>query len=265
MYVSFPIRVFISSRYRARISFILPTAVISPSHLGVRHGFLSALFIWCICCCYSFTKSCLTLCNPKNCRISGSSVLHCLPEFAQIHVYWVGNAIWPSRPLPPFLILPSVFPRSGSFLMSWYFTLGGQSMGASISASVLPMKIWVSFALGLTNLILRSRDFQEFSPVPQFESINSSMFSLLCAPTLTSVYDCWKKHSFDYMDLCQQSDVLLFNMLSRFVITFLPRSKHLVISWLQSWSTVILEPKKIKSVTVSTFFPSAMKWCDQMP
>ena len=46
---------------------------------------------------------------------------------------------------------------------------------------------------------------------------------------------------------------LLFNTLSRFVIAFLPRNKHLVISWLQSQCTVILEPKKIKSVTVSTF------------
>ena len=46
---------------------------------------------------------------------------------------------------------------------------------------------------------------------------------------------------------------LLFNMLSRFVIAFLPRSKHLLISWLQSLSTVILEPKKTKSVTASTF------------
>ena len=49
---------------------------------------------------------------------------------------------------------------------------------------------------------------------------------------------------------------LLFNMLSRSVIAFLPRSKHLLISWLQSLSTVTLEPKKIKSATVSTFFPS---------
>ena len=49
---------------------------------------------------------------------------------------------------------------------------------------------------------------------------------------------------------------LLFNMLSRFVIAFLPRSEYLLISWLQSPSLVILEPKKIKSVTVSTFFPS---------
>ena len=49
---------------------------------------------------------------------------------------------------------------------------------------------------------------------------------------------------------------LLFNMLSRLVMTFLPTSKHLLISWLQSPSAVILEPKKIKSVTVSIFFPT---------
>ena len=49
---------------------------------------------------------------------------------------------------------------------------------------------------------------------------------------------------------------LLFNTLSRFVVAFLPRSKRLLISWLQSLSTVILEPKKIKSATVSTFSPS---------
>ena len=49
---------------------------------------------------------------------------------------------------------------------------------------------------------------------------------------------------------------LLFNMLSRFVINFLQRNKHLLISWLQSHSAVILEPKKIKSVTVSIFSPS---------
>ena len=54
----------------------------------------------------------------------------------------------------------------------------------------------------------------------------------------------------DYMDFCQQGDVSAFNMLSRFVTAFLPRSKHLLTSWLQSPSAVILEPKKIKSVPV---------------
>jgi len=73
------------------------------------------------------------------------------------------------------------------------------------------------------------------------------------------MHDYWKNHSFDQTDLCRQSNVsafffisLLFNMLSpRLVIAFLPRSKRLLISWLQSLSAVILEPPKIKSLTVS--------------
>ena len=62
-------------------------------------------------------------------------------------------------------------------------------------------------------------------------------------------------YSFDSKNLCQQSDVSVFNTLSRFVIVFLPRSKCLLISWLRSLSAVILEAKKIKSVTVYTFPP----------
>ena len=58
------------------------------------------------------------------------------------------------------------------------------------------------------------------------------------------------------MDLCSKVMPLLFNMVSRLVIAFLPRSKHLLISWLQSLSAVILEPKKIKSATVSIFSSS---------
>ena len=102
-----------------------------------------------------------------------------------------------------------------------------------------------------------SRDSQESSPASQFKTISSSVLSLLYGPTLTSIHDYWKNHSFDYTDLCQQSDVsAFFNMLSRFVIAFLPRSKHFLISWLPSLPTVILEPKKIKSFTVSIFSPS---------
>ena len=96
---------------------------------------------------------------------------------------------------------------------------------------------------------------QESSPASQFKSINSLAFSLLYGPTLTSVHDYWISHSFDYADLCGQVISLLFNMLSSFVKAFLPRSKYLLISWLQSLSAMILEPKKIKSVTVSTFSP----------
>ena len=79
---------------------------------------------------------------------------------------------------------------------------------------------------------------------------------LLYGPTLTFVHDYWKNQSFDYTDLCRQSNVFVFNVLSRFVIVFLPRSLCLLISWLQSSSIVILQPKRIKSVTVSIVSPS---------
>ena len=83
------------------------------------------------------------------------------------------------------------------------------------------------------------------------------MISFLYGPTLTSVHDYWKNHSFDYIwTFVGKVTSLLLNMLSRLVITFLPRSKCLLISWLQSPSAVILEPKNIKSDTVSTVSPS---------
>ena len=75
-------------------------------------------------------------------------------------------------------------------------------------------------------------------------------------PSPTSIHNYPKNHSFDYMDLCWQSAISVFNMLSSFVIAFLPRSKSLLISWLQAPSAVILEPKKIKAVTVSIVSPS---------
>ena len=84
--------------------------------------------------------------------------------------------------------------------------------------------------------------------------MSSSALSFLCGPTLTSIHDYWKNHRFDYMGLCRQSNVSA--LLSRLVIAFFPRSPHLLISWLQSPSAMILEPKKIKSVTVSIVSPS---------
>ena len=72
-------------------------------------------------------------------------------------------------------------------------------------------------------------------------------------PTLTSIHDYWKNHRQTFVGKVMS---LLLNMLSRLVITFLPKSKHLFISWLQSPSAVILEPPKIKSDTVSTVSPS---------
>ena len=89
----------------------------------------------------------------------------------------------------------------------------------------------------------------------QFKSTNSFTLSFLYGPTLTSIPDYWKNHN-SYQTFVDRVMSLLFNMLSRSVIAFLPRSKYLLISWLQSPSAVILEPPKIKSVTVSTVSPS---------
>ena len=164
---------------------------------------------WIICCCYccSVTNPCPTLCNIMNCSTPGLPVLYYLPEFVQTHVHWVSDAIQPSHPLFPFLLLPSVFSNIMTFSMSWLITLGG----ASASASVFPMNIkgsypmdWLEWSPG------GSRGSQESSQAWQFESINSSVLSLLHGPTLTSIHYCSKNYSFDYRDICRQSDVSEF-------------------------------------------------------
>ena len=149
-----------------------------------------------------------------DCNTPGSSVFHCLPKFAQIHVHWVGDAISPSHLLPsssPFAFNLSQYFQY--FPMSWLFPSGGRSTEASASASVFPMNIqgWSLLELsGLIFLVWSSwspRDSQASSLAPLFESINSSVLSLLYGPTLTSIHDYWKNHSFNYMHLCQQIDV----------------------------------------------------------
>ena len=83
--------------------------------------------------------------------------------------------------------------------MSQFFASGGQSIGASAAASILPMNIYDLFPLGWTGWIsLLSKGFsQESLPTPQFKSINSSALSFFYTPTLTSIHDYWKNHSFD--------------------------------------------------------------------
>ena len=90
------------------------------------------------------------------------------------------------------------------------------------------------------------------SPTPQFKSINFSVLSFLHGITLTTIHDHWKNQALTRWTFVGKVISLLFNMLSRLVITFLPRSKRLLISWLQSPSAVILEPPRIKSDTAST-------------
>ena len=105
-----------------------------------------------------------------------------------------------------------------------------------------------SFRMDWLDLLAVQGTLQEPSPTPQLKSINSSALSFLYSPTLnvtTGKTIALTRWTFVCIVMS-----LLFNMLSRFVIAFLPRSKRLLPPWLQSPSTVILEPKKIKFVTI---------------
>ena len=125
------------------------------------------------------------------------------------------------------LLLPSIFPSIRVFPNESAFCIRGPEY-RNFSFRVSPSNdIQGWFPLGLTGLICLILLFQESSPAPQFESINSLALSLLYGPSLISVHDYWKNHSFDYMDLCQQSDVSAFKKVSNFVIAFLPRIKCL--------------------------------------
>ena len=99
-------------------------------------------------CYYSVTKSCLTLCDPMDCSIPGFPVPHHLPEFAQVHVHWISDAIPTiSSSVTLFSFCLQSFPATGSFPLSWLFTSGG-SIGASTSPSVLYMyNVWLYFTL----------------------------------------------------------------------------------------------------------------------
>ena len=211
-------------------------------------------------CCWSVVQSRVNLCNPINCSAPGLLVLYSLLEFTQIHAIesvMASNRIILHHPL----LLPSIFPSIGSFLMSWLFTSSGQSIGASASASVLPVNTQGWFPLGFTGLI--SLQSEELSRVfsdstfwkHQFFGAQSYLWSSF------HVHICLLEKSYIWLDGTlpakkKKKKFLLFDTLSKVVIVFLPRSKHLLISWMQSPSTVIVEPKKIKSVTVSIVSPS---------
>ena len=142
--------------------------------------------------------------------------------------------------------------------MSWPFTLGGQSIGASVSTSVLPLNIQGLFPLGLTGLISLQSErtlkslFQHHSSKASILQHSAFFIVQLLHPYMTI----GKTIALTRWAFVGKVMSLLFNMLSRLVTAFLPRGKCLLISWLQSPSAVILEPPKIKSDTVCTVSPS---------
>ena len=106
---------------------------------------------------------------------------------------------------------PPSLPASESFPMSQFFTSGGQSIGVSASASVLPMNIKDWFPLGLTGwMSLQSKGLSRVFSNTTVQKHHSSVLSFLHSPALTSIHDHWKNHSLDYTDLCWQSNVSAF-------------------------------------------------------
>ena len=137
------------------------------------------------CCHCSVIKLCPPLCDPMDCRAPGFLVLHHLPEFAQTHAHWVSDAIQPAHPFshPPFSSYPQSFPASGSFPMSQLIASGSQRIGASASASVLPMNIQGWFPLAWTVLIsLPSKGLSRVFSSTTAWRLNSLALSLLRGP-----------------------------------------------------------------------------------
>ena len=112
----------------------------------------------------SVAQSCPTLCNPMNHSTPGLPVHHQLPEFTQTHVHWVGDAIQPSHPCRPLLLMPSIFPSIRVFSKGSAFTSAGQSIGVSASTSVLPVNTQ-DWSLGWTGWIsLQSKGLSRVFP-----------------------------------------------------------------------------------------------------
>ena len=126
--------------------------------------------------------------QPMDCSTPGFPVHHQLLEITQTHVHWVSDAIQPSHPVIPFSSRLQYFWASGSFPVSQFFVSGGQRIGGSASASVLPMNIQDWFSLGLTGWIfLQSKGLSRVFSNITVKSISFSVLSFLYSPNLTSI------------------------------------------------------------------------------
>ena len=194
----------------------------------------------------SVAQSCPTLCNPMNHSTPGLPVHHQLLEFTQTRVHRVGDAIQPSDPL--------LSPSPPAFSLSQH-----QSFFQWVALCIRWPKYW-SFSISPSNehpgLISFRMDWLDLLAVQgTLKSLLQHHSSKALILWCSAFFVVQLSHSYMtvgkvmYVALTRQTFVgkvmsLLYNMLSRLVITFLPRSKRLLISWLQSPSAVILEPKK---------------------
>ena len=212
----------------------------------------------------SVAQLCLTLCNPMDCSIPGLPVHHQLPKFTQTHVHWVSDAILPSHPLsspsPPALNLSQHQGLSNETVLHimwpkyWSFSF---NISPSNEHSGL-----ISFRMDWLDLLavqgtLKSL-LQHHSSKASILWCSAFLIVQLSHPYMTT----GKTIALNRQNFVVKVMSLLFNMLSRLVITFLPRSKHVLISWLQSPFAVILELPQNKVCHCFHCFPIYLPWSD---
>ena len=220
--------------------------------------------VYCDNCCCLVSQAGPTLCNPKP-GLSALTISWHLPKFMSIASVMLSNhlIIW-----CPLLLLPSIFPSIRDF-------------SSESTVRIRWPKYWsFNFSISPSNeypgLISLKIDCFDLLPVQGtlrslLQSHSSKASILQCSAffmvQLSQLYmTTGKTIAFIIQTFVSRVMSLIFSMLSRFVIAFLSRSKHLLISWLLSPFAVILEPKKRKSVTTSIFSPLfAMKQWGQMP
>ena len=192
----------------------------------------------------SVSQSCLTLCDPKDCSTPGLPVHHQLLELAQNHVHWVSDATNHLILCRPLVLLPSIFPRIRVFSNESVLCTKWPKYW-SFSFSISPSSEYsglISFRIDWFDLLAVQRTLKSLL---QYHSTKASILQCsaffmvqLSHPYMTT----GKTIALTRQTFVGKVTSLLFNILSRLVITFLPRSKCLLISWLHSPSAVILEP-----------------------
>ena len=207
--------------------------------------------------CYQFSsvaQLCLSLCDPMDCSTPGLPVHHQLPESTQTHVHWVGDAIQPSHSLLP--------PSPPAFNLSQHQGLFQRVSSLHQMAKVLEFQCQISPSNEYSGLISFRMDWLNLLVV---QGTLKSLLLHHCSKASVLWYSAFFIVQLSHPHMTTGKTIaltrwtfvnkvmsllfifinlffLLFNKLSRLVITFLPRSKHLLISWLQSPSAVILEP-----------------------
>ena len=189
----------------------------------------------------------MTLGDPMDCSMLGFPLLHYLMKFAQTHVHWIDDAIQPSHPLLPLFLLPSVIPRIRVFSNESALHIRWPKYW-SFSFSISPFNDYsglIFFRMDCFDLLAVQGTFKSLLQNHNLKASVDQCLAFFMVQLSHPHMSTGKTIGLTRWTFVGKVMSLLFNMLFRLVITFLPRSKCLLISWLQSSSTVFLESKKI--------------------